>query len=336
VAKEKDGQPAEKKEKKAKVEVAAEGKGEAKTDKTEKSAAPDTAGAPVKKGKKKEAGAEGNAPSPAPAPAATGGAVEAAAPEKKEKAGDGEAPKKVYRRVRHAPSKRFVKERESLADKVKSPLPVPAAVKLLKGTKALKFDQTVECIVHLGIDPKQADQLVRGSLSLPHGVGKTNRVIVFCADDQAEKAKSAGAIDAGLDALAKKVGDGWLDFDVAVATPDVMGKIARLGRVLGPQGKMPNPKSGTVSADIVGAVREHTAGKIQFRNDAGANIHAKVGKFSFDEKKLVENISAFIDHIRRLKPSSAKGVYLKKAVIKGTMTPAVPVDVVTGAEKGED
>ena len=174
----------------------------------------------------------------------------------------------------------------------------------VKSFKAVKFDQTVECVLLLGIDPKQTDQLVRGSLSLPHGVGKQKKVIAFCDDSQVEAAKKAGAIEAGVDELVKKVTDGWADFDVAIASPKVMGKVGKLGRVLGPQGKMPSPKNGTVTDDVATAVAEFTAGKIEFRNDAGGNVHAVVGKQSFDKQKLIENIEAFVNHIKRVKPAS--------------------------------
>jgi large subunit ribosomal protein L1 len=161
-------------------------------------------------------------------------------------------------------------------------------------------------VLLLGIDPKQTDQLVRGSLSLPHGVGKQKKVIAFCDDSEVEAAKKAGAIEAGTDELVKKIMDGWMDFDVAIASPKVMGKVGKLGRVLGPQGKMPSPKNGTVTDDVATAVAEFTAGKIEFRNDAGGNVHAVVGKQSFDKQKLVENIEAFVTHIKRIKPAAAE------------------------------
>lgn len=204
-------------------------------------------------------------------------------------------------------------------------------VKPAKGYKGARkrkgFDQTVEIVMHLGIDPKQADQMIRGSVSLPKGIGASKRVIAFCPEDLAAEAKAAGAVEAGADDLIKKVGDGWLDFDVAVAHPQVMGKVGKLGRVLGPQGKMPSPKSGTVTPDIPQAVREYAAGKLEYRNDAGGNIHAVVGKMSFVPEDLQANVEAFIDHIRRIKPSAAKGQYIKKVHLAGTMTPSVQVDV---------
>lgn len=197
-----------------------------------------------------------------------------------------------------------------------------------KGARKRKpFDQTVELVMHLGIDPKQADQMIRGALSLPKGVGSTKRVIAFCPDDMAEEAKAAGAIEAGADELVKKITDGWMDFDVAVAHPSVMGKVGKLGRVLGPQGKMPSPKSGTVTPDIPTAVKEYSAGKIEYRNDAGGNIHAPMGKLSFSDEDLAENIQAFIDHIRKAKPQTAKGQYVKKVCIAATMTPSVILEM---------
>jgi len=221
-------------------------------------------------------------------------------------------------------SKRYKTEAQQVTE---GPVSLDQAIDKIKSFKGAKFDQTVECVLLLGIDPKQTDQLVRGSLSLPHGVGKQKKVIAFCDDSQVEAAKKAGAIEAGVDELIKKVTDGWADFDVAIASPKVMGKVGKLGRVLGPQGKMPSPKNGTVTDDVLTAVAEFTAGKIEFRNDAGGNVHAVVGKQSFDKKKLAENIEAFVNHIKRVKPASAKGVYIKKACLSATMSPAVEVSV---------
>jgi large subunit ribosomal protein L1 len=221
-------------------------------------------------------------------------------------------------------SKRYRKEAEQVTEDL---LSLGQAVEKIKSFKSVKFDQTVECVLWLGIDPKQTDQLVRGSLSLPHGVGKQKKVIAFCDDSMVEAAKKAGAAEAGSDELIKKVSEGWMDFDVAIASPKVMGKVGKLGRVLGPQGKMPSPKNGTVTDDVVTAVSEFRAGKIEFRNDAGGNVHAVVGKVSFDKQKLVENIEAFIAHIRRVKPSGAKGTYIKKACLSATMSPGVLVNV---------
>lgn len=220
------------------------------------------------------------------------------------------------------------------------PRPVSEAIQLLKemgdvsaekkykGGKGRKaFDQTVELVMHLGIDAKQADQMIRGSYSLPKGIGRTKSVIAFCPDDQAEAAKAAGAAEAGADDLIKKVSDGWLDFDVAVAHPSLMGKVGKLGRILGPQGKMPSPKSGTVTPDIEKAVKEYAAGKVEYRNDAGGNIHVAVGKLSFPAEDLQANIEAFIEHIRRNKPSAAKGQFIRRVCLSATMTPSVTVAV---------
>lgn len=210
---------------------------------------------------------------------------------------------------------------------VKEQLPLSDAVKKVKSFGSTKFDQSVECVMHLGIDPKQADQMIRGSISLPHGIGKARKVIAFCEDSEADAAKAAGAIEAGCDELIAKVAGGWMDFDVAIASPKVMGKAGKLGRVLGPQGKMPSPKNGTVTADVVGAVKDFAAGKVEFRNDSGGNIHAVVGKLSFDEDKLEENIHAFIEHIKKMKPSALKGAYIIKMCITATMSPSVLLDV---------
>ncbi len=218
-------------------------------------------------------------------------------------------------------SKRYKSDIEHVG---KEAVSVAEAVKLVKSFKA-KFDQSVDCVLNLGIDPKQADQLVRGSVSLPHGIGKRKRVIAFCEDSDVEGAKAAGAIEAGNEDLVKKVSDGWLDFDVAIASPKVMGKVGKLGKMLGPQGKMPSPKNGTITPDVAKAVVEFVAGKIEFRNDAGGNIHAVVGKQSFEQEKLVENIEAFVQYIKKVKPSTAKGTYIKKMCISATMSPAVEV-----------
>ena len=221
-------------------------------------------------------------------------------------------------------SKRYKKESEQSG---KETLSLTAAVEKIKSFKSVKFDQTVECVMQLGIDPKQADQLVRGSISLPNGIGKQKRVIAFCEDSDVEAAKSAGAVEAGSDELVKKVSDGWSDFDVAIASPKVMGKVGKLGRVLGPQGKMPSPKNGTVTANVAEAVGEFAAGKVEFRNDSGGNVHVVVGKQSFETGKLVENIEAFVAHIKKIKPTAAKGTYLKKMCISATMSPGIAVEL---------
>jgi large subunit ribosomal protein L1 len=209
----------------------------------------------------------------------------------------------------------------------KEALSLKAAVDKVKSFDSAKFDQTVELVMQLGIDPKQADQLIRGAISLPHGTGKQRRVVAFCDDSEAEAARKAGAVDAGCDALVEKVSGGWLEFDVAIASPKVMGKVGKLGRVLGPQGKMPSPKNGTVTMEVVKAVAEFTAGKVEFRNDSGGNVHVIVGKQSFDNTKLVENVDAFIDHIKKIKPNAAKGTYIKKISMSATMSPGVQVSI---------
>lgn len=221
-------------------------------------------------------------------------------------------------------SKRYQKEAQ---DVTKEPLGLADAVKKIKSFSSAKFDQSVDCVVHLGIDAKQADQTIRGAISLPHGIGKSRKVIAFCEDSDVETAKASGAFEAGNDELVKKIQDGWLDFDVAIASPKVMGKVGKLGKVLGPQGKMPSPKNGTVTTDVAQAVKDFAAGKVEFRNDAGGNVHAVVGKVSFDEKKLAENIDAFVSHIKKMKPGGTKGTYIKKVCISATMSPSVILDV---------
>ena len=205
---------------------------------------------------------------------------------------------------------------------------VEEGIKLLRDvTRGTKFVQTVNLVMHLGIDPKNAEQMIRGAVSLPKGIGKAKKVIAFCDGEDAEKAKASGAIETGIDELVKKISDGWLDFDVAIAHPRAMGKVGKLGRVLGPQGKMPTPKNGTVTADVETAVREFAAGKVEFRNDAGANVHVVVGKADFTDGDLKENILAFVDHIRKMKPAASKGTYLKKTCIYGTMSPAIQLQM---------
>lgn len=214
------------------------------------------------------------------------------------------------------------------AEKVtQDPVPLVEAVNRIKAFKKTKFDQSVEICLHLGIDAKQADQAIRGSLSLPHGIGKSKRVIAFCPDDKVAAAKEAGAIKAGGEELVKEIEGGWMDFDVAVADPSMMRVVARLGKVLGPKGLMPSPKSGTVTPNVAQAVKEYSAGKLEFRNDAGGNVQAVIGKHSFPVEHLQENAQAFIDQILRMKPSATKGQYVKKVTLSGTMTPGVPVQV---------
>ncbi|RKY22630.1 MAG: 50S ribosomal protein L1 [Planctomycetota bacterium] len=209
-------------------------------------------------------------------------------------------------------------------DKVYS---VEEALVLLRAASPAKFDETVEVAINLGIDPKKSDQAVRGAVSLPHGTGKTKRVIAFVKDPaKQEEARAAGAVEVGDDDLVKRVSDGWTDFDVAVSAPDMMGKVGRLGRVLGPQGKMPTPKSGTVTPNVAKAVAEFSAGKVEFRADAGATVHAPLGRRSFDDQKLTENLQAFLSAVTSMKPPASKGTYLKSVHLTTTMGPGVAVD----------
>lgn len=220
--------------------------------------------------------------------------------------------------------KRYRKEAENLSE---APMSLAEAVAKVKTFNSTKFDQTVQLIFWLGIDPKQSDQIIRGALSLPHGIGQQKKVIAFCDGADAEAAKQAGAIEVGVDELITKVTGGWSDFDVAIASPKVMGKVGKLGRVLGPQGKMPSPKNGTVTADVATAVREFAAGKVEFKNDTGGNVHVVVGKVSFDAQKLIDNIDAVISHIKKIKPVSSKGTYIKKISIHAAMSPGVLIAV---------
>jgi large subunit ribosomal protein L1 len=220
--------------------------------------------------------------------------------------------------------KRSKRYNESAKKAVPQSLSVKKGIEVLKTFTATKFDQSVELIFSLGIDAKQADQMIRGSLSLPHGVGKTKRVIAFCPEHLVAAATAAGAIRAGGQELVADIEkNNFTDFDVAVATPDMMRFVGRLGKVLGPKGLMPSPKAGTVTADVASAVREYAAGKVEFRNDAGGNVHSVVGKMSFDGAKLADNVHAMIKQIHRMKPQTAKGTYIRKIVLKGSMTPAV-------------
>ncbi|MEO8828428.1 50S ribosomal protein L1 [Lapillicoccus sp.] len=209
------------------------------------------------------------------------------------------------------------------AAKVYSPL---EAVRLAKGTSLTKYDATVEVAMRLGVDPRKADQMVRGTVNLPHGTGKTAKVLVFANAEKAQAARDAGADYVGSDDMLEKVSGGWLDFDAVVATPDMMGKVGRLGKVLGPRGLMPNPKTGTVTMDVAKAVTDIKGGKIEFRVDKHANLHFIIGKVSFDEKSLVENYAAALEEVLRLKPSSSKGHYIEKATMATTMGPGIPLD----------
>jgi len=200
------------------------------------------------------------------------------------------------------------------------------AVALARKTSPATFDPTVEVALRLGVDPRKADQMVRGTVNLPNGTGKTARVLVFATGDRAEEARAAGADHVGSDDLIERIQGGWLDFDAVVATPDMMGKVGRLGRILGPRGLMPNPKTGTVTPDVGRAVTDIKGGKIEFRVDRHGNLHFIIGKTSFPDAALLENYAAAVDEIMRLKPSAAKGRYLKKAAITTTMGPSIPVD----------
>ncbi len=212
------------------------------------------------------------------------------------------------------------------------------ATKLVKETSSQKYDASVDVAIRLGVDPRKADQLVRGTVSLPNGTGKTVRVAVFAAGENATKAEEAGADFVGTDELIEKIQGGWTDFDVAIATPDQMAKVGRVARVLGPRGLMPNPKTGTVTTDVAKAITEVKGGKISFRVDKASNLHALIGKASFSAEQLAENYGALIDELLRLKPSAAKGKYLKKITLSSTNGPGIPVDTTvvknyTGAEE---
>src|SRR3712207_3988403 len=200
------------------------------------------------------------------------------------------------------------------------------AVEFAKANTKAKFDETVDVSMRLGVDPRKADQMVRGTVNLPNGTGKTARVLVFATGDRAAAAEAAGADEVGSDELIQKVADGYLDFDAVVATPDLMGKVGRLGRVLGPRGLMPNPKTGTVTVDVAKAVTDIKGGKIEFRVDRHANLHFIIGKTSFSTEQLEQNYFAALDEILRLKPSASKGRYLKKVTLSTTMGPGIPLD----------
>ncbi len=233
--------------------------------------------------------------------------------------------KKRRRRPPSGPSKRYKAASETVPAE---PVALDKAVKVLKGFDgATKFDQTAEIAMRLGIDAKQADQLVRGSIVLPHGIGKSQRVVVFAKGDAAAAAETAGADAVGQEELAEKIKGGWLDFDVCIAAPDMMGLVGPLGRVLGPRGLMPSPRAGTVTPDVAKVVEEYKAGKVEFRNDNAGVVHAQVGKLSFDEQKLHDNIQAFIDHIVSLRPAPVKGTYVKSVSITATMSPGIKVAI---------
>jgi large subunit ribosomal protein L1 len=270
-----------------------------------------------------EAAATSTSPEAPPAAAAPAGATPAPTePTKKKGKQPGIAPPlgKKLRNILRDQRQRIAKEGAA---------PVKKAVGLLKKMKRTKFDETVEVHMALGVDMTQSDQMVRGSVSLPHGIGKAVRLLVFCQGDNVAKAKEAGADYAGSDEFIKKIQqEGWLDFDVALATQDMMGQVSRLGKVLGPRGLMPTPKAGTViTGDVAASVREFKAGKVEYRTDKGGNVHAGVGKLSFDEQKLVDNVTAFVEQIRAAKPAGVKGNYVKSITLSATMSPGIPISV---------
>lgn len=207
----------------------------------------------------------------------------------------------------------------------KSALPLQEGVQLLKTYNTTRFDQSVEVAIRLGIDPKQADQIVRGSVVLPHGLGRTLKVVVFAKGDKADEAAQAGADEVGGAELADRIKEGWTGFDVCIAAPDMMGIVGPLGRVLGPRGLMPSPRAGTVTPEIAKTVREYKAGKVEFRNDSGGNLHALVGKLSFDAPALVENIQAFLAYVLNIKPQAVRGQYIKGITISATMSPGIRI-----------
>jgi large subunit ribosomal protein L1 len=221
------------------------------------------------------------------------------------------------------------KRMRTLAEKVPGaePMPLADAVGLLKSFDNTKFDQTVEVAIRLGIDPKQADQIVRGSVVLPNGIGKSLRVIVFAKGDKIAEAEEAGADEIGGPELAEKIKGGWTDFDACIASPDMMGIVGPLGRILGPRGLMPSPRAGTVTPDVGKTVKEYKAGKVEFRNDSGGNVHAMVGKLSFESDKLVENIQSFIDLIQNMKPIAVRGQYVRGVAISATMAPGIRITI---------
>ncbi|SEB18823.1 large subunit ribosomal protein L1 [Thalassobacillus cyri] len=222
-------------------------------------------------------------------------------------------------------SKRY-QEAQKLVDREKA-YEVKEAVELVKETSKAKFDETVEAAFRLGVDPKKADQQIRGAMVLPHGTGKTQRVLVFAKGEKAKEAEAAGADYVGDQDMINKINQGWFDFDVVVATPDMMAEVGKLGRVLGPKGLMPNPKTGTVTFEVEKAVQEIKAGKVEYRVDKSANIHVPIGKVSFDTDKLVENFEAITDTLVKAKPQAAKGTYMKNSAIASTMGPGIKVDV---------
>src|SRR5262245_35802248 len=288
--------------------------------------------------KKKEAAPAAEGPKPAPPPPAAEESKPAPAPAEGGAAtatAEGEAPKKK-RRAPGVPPRRGKKLRNHLKNQQQKlakdgAMPLRKALQTLKSMKRAKFDETVEIHMKLGIDTKQADQAVRGSVPLPHGIGKAVRIVVFTQGDDVAKAKAAGADFAGgADLIQKIQQENWLEFDVALASQALMGQVSRLGKVLGPRGLMPTPKAGTVipaNGDVAAAVREFKAGKVEYRADAGGNVHAGVGKLSFDEDKLNDNITAFVEQVRHSKPAGLRGNYVESVTVSATMSPGIRVAV---------
>lgn len=225
-------------------------------------------------------------------------------------------------KLRHRPSKRT---RSNVSKQPKESLEPAAALAKVKSFTAPKFDQSVDVVFNLGIDTKQADQQIRGSVALPKGIGKSKRVVAFCGDDLVAGAKAAGAVEAGGEELVAKIDKGWMEFDVAVASPEMMRVISKLGRVLGPKGLMPSPKAGTVTKDVVQAVGEYSAGKLEYRADKEGNVHVTIGRMSFSEADLLANFEHILETIRRAQPAGLKGIYIKSVHVSGTMTPSVRI-----------
>jgi large subunit ribosomal protein L1 len=307
----------------------------------EEKPAPVEGKAPGKEGKKpkepreprepkaKEGGRPPEAP-PASKPAPAEAKAETAP---KAPAAEGAGPKKKGKRAGVPPArgKKLRNHLKNLQAKIakEGPSPLKKAISFLKQIKRSKFDETVEIHMCLGVDTAQSDQLVRGTVSLPHGIGKSVRVLVFCQGDNVAKAKEAGADYAGSDEFIQKIQkESWLDFDIALATQDMMGQVSRLGKMLGPRGLMPTPKAGTViTGDVSAAVKEFKAGKVEYRTDKGGNVHAGVGKISFEEDKIADNVSAFVEQVRAVKPAGVKGNYVKSITLKSTMSPGIPIVV---------
>lgn len=230
---------------------------------------------------------------------------------------------------------KFGKKYQEVAKLIEDKLYDPQeAIELVKKTATAKFDESVELAVKLCVDPKHADQQVRGAVVLPHGTGKSKRVLVFAKGDKVKEAEAAGADFVGSDELVAKIQGGWADFDVAVATPDMMGTVGRLGKILGPRGLMPNPKVGTVTLDLTRAINEIKAGKIEYRTDKAGNIHAPIGKVSFDAEKLLENFQTLIDTLNKVKPAAAKGQYMRSISVSATMGPGIKVNPLKVSAKG--